>query len=683
MTPDTRPPQPDFRPDINGLRAWAVVAVVLFHFDVPGFEGGFVGVDVFFVISGYLMTRIISTRLQQQRFNYLEFCVARAARILPALLVVCAVLMALGYFGLTPQDYRTLATHALSSVLFFSNIKYWDEAGYFDAASHEKWLLHTWSLSVEWQFYLFIPLVLWLVWNQFPRVTALRNFTVAAGLVFFALGLWATSNAPTSAFYLLPYRAWEFLVGGWVYLQLEPWVQGSSRWSRYRPALAFFGLAFIAASVGVFDASTPWPGWSAALPVLGAALVIAAGRPSWFTHNPALDWLGERSYSIYLWHWPVYVVAHFAGIAKENGVVLWMTAATLVLAELSYRLVEQPARKRIGRLSNVRGASVVATATLALTAGAMAVRMHEGFPGRLPPAAELAERSATDMNLKGKGCLLAKGVVSPECRWGGASDAEPSVVVIGDSHSHVLVSAVGKALEQTNALAQGPALQWSYAACPFLIHSDSAPFAVAERGPEFRCGDFVKWAIAQEQKLAPTTQVLIINRYASLMYGDAGDEVSFRGATTPVRGRIPRNESEAIAQYTEAIVDTACHFSQKHRVLLMRPIPEMASNVPKTMARRITMGLDPDVSVSREIYEQRNAWVWRAQDKAAQKCGAVIVDPTSVLCDADRCHGSLDGKPLYFDDDHLSESGNKVLVGLFKEALNPASARPAPEPPHK
>ena len=214
------PPAVNFRKDINGLRAWAVMVVVLFHFGVPGFSGGFIGVDIFFVISGFLMTNILIKKLENphQKFSVWDFYLARAKRIVPALLVLCITLLALGWLMLPPQDYRSLGMHTLTSVLFATNIQYWREAGYFDAASHDKWLLHTWSLSVEWQFYLLLPLLLWGVWRWWPgRVYAVRCLS----LVFLAslgLSVWLTTQKPEAAFFLLPTRAWEMLAGGLVVL---------------------------------------------------------------------------------------------------------------------------------------------------------------------------------------------------------------------------------------------------------------------------------------------------------------------------------------------------------------------------------------------------------------------------------------------------------------------------------
>lgn len=200
-----------FRTDINGLRAWAVIAVIFYHFSIPGFGGGFVGVDIFFVISGYLMTRIIVLGMENEKFNLWTFYLSRARRIFPALLALCVSLLVFGWFYLSSVDYNELSKHVLTSILFISNIKFWREAGYFDAASHEKWLLHTWSLSVEWQFYLLLPLILITLWKLRPNVRLLTTVIGLGLLTSLVLSVLATSWKPSAAFYLLPTRAWEML----------------------------------------------------------------------------------------------------------------------------------------------------------------------------------------------------------------------------------------------------------------------------------------------------------------------------------------------------------------------------------------------------------------------------------------------------------------------------------------
>ena len=198
----TLPDSCSFRADLNGLRALAVAAVVLFHFQFPGWGGGFVGVDIFFVISGFLMTRIILSALEMGRFSWQQFYLARARRIVPALLVLCLVLLFLGWWWLPAADYRLLATHAASALGFLSNLRFLKEAGYFDAASHDKWLLHTWSLAVEWQFYLLLPLLLLLCWRLWGRRGCVGGLALLAAISFL-WSVYATAYWPASAFYWL------------------------------------------------------------------------------------------------------------------------------------------------------------------------------------------------------------------------------------------------------------------------------------------------------------------------------------------------------------------------------------------------------------------------------------------------------------------------------------------------
>ena len=295
----------DFRSDINGLRALAVLAVVLYHFDVPGFAGGFVGVDVFFVISGYLMTKIIVDGLRTGRFSLWSFYAARARRIVPALAAVCVALLVYGIFWLTPPDFERLGRHATSSIGFVSNIVYWKDVDYFGNQKHDQWLLHTWSLSVEWQFYLLFP-VLMVAIARFTRRPVALTLVIAAMLAV-SLGLSATLSFTNRipAFYLLPTRAWEMLAGGVVFMF------ASKGPARVRWLAGPLGFALIAVSIGLLRAEGPWPGYLAILPVSGAALVLWANYSrSLLLRNPVARFFGDSSYSIYLWHWPLTVLLH-------------------------------------------------------------------------------------------------------------------------------------------------------------------------------------------------------------------------------------------------------------------------------------------------------------------------------------------------------------------------------------
>ena len=342
--------QKAFRHDINGLRAWAVVAVVLYHFGVPGFTGGFVGVDVFFVISGFLMTSIIISGLEQGCFSLWGFYLARARRIIPALLVLSLCLLILGWFWLPSADYKILGSHAATALAFVSNLKFWREAGYFDAASHEKWLLHTWSLSVEWQFYILLPLGCLLLWHWLGR-TAVKWVLIATGLLSLLLSIYASVRWPGAAFYLLPARAWEMLAGGIVWWATR--VQPMPRKLALFAEVAGFSLIII--SIFFFNPSMQWPGYLALVPVLRAMLVLGAQRQnSLLTANYVARRLGASSYSIYLWHWPLVVLLTYAG---ETANPLWIVGGiglSVLLGEVSYRWVENITRSKLASLHKIK-----------------------------------------------------------------------------------------------------------------------------------------------------------------------------------------------------------------------------------------------------------------------------------------------------------------------------------------
>jgi peptidoglycan/LPS O-acetylase OafA/YrhL len=322
-----------FRKDINGLRAIAVIAVVLFHFNPSWMPGGFAGVDVFFVISGFLMTGIIFSNLEQERFSILKFYVARANRIIPALAVLCLVLLVFGWFYLTPLDYKALGKHAGGSISFVSNIIFWSESGYFDVSSHGKWLLHTWSLSVEWQFYIIYPLML-VVMGKFMTMKIMKATVLLGAALGFIFCVFVTYKWPNAAYYLLPTRAWEMMVGGIAYLYPFTLQQKNKK------LFEWFGLTLIVGSYFLISKNTPWPGYLALCPILGAFLLLQAKRTdSFITSNIVFQKIGAWSYSIYLWHWPLVVAIYYFSLNDMyiySGILL-----AIFLGFLSHKYIEK------------------------------------------------------------------------------------------------------------------------------------------------------------------------------------------------------------------------------------------------------------------------------------------------------------------------------------------------------
>jgi len=651
-----------FRPDINGLRAWAVVAVMLYHFGVPGFGGGFVGVDVFFAISGFLMTGIVVGSLERGRFSVLAFYLARARRILPALIALCAVLLALGWWALLPIDYRALGDHAVFSLAFVSNIKFWREAGYFDAASHEKWLLHTWSLSVEWQFYLLLPLLLMAVWKWRPGRRTLTGFMAAGLLASLGLSVAATSLQPTAAFYLLPTRAWEMLAGGLVYLLAHRLVLTT----RQRTGLEAVGLVLVIGAIAGFDTASPWPGWRALMPVLGAAIVLLAARADspWTGHRVA-QWLGTRSYSLYLWHWPVVVAMnYFLELQADATAIAAGLALTLMLGDISYRLVETRARVHLSRMQQGWGTAALLATMGAVAAPGIGVRASDGVAGRFSPSIEAMSAESSNINPRRDGCHIDKGgVASPSCIYGGQ---DLKAILIGDSHADAVVSGLAAAAPGAN----DGVMQWTYGGCPTLSGVSAAPgFKQAQATQGYACRQFVDWTLEQLHAMPKNIPVVVLNRLTFYALGENGPSAA--GVPLVFFSRMHASATlEFLHEFAAKVTDTACQLAQDRTVYLVRPLPEMRFNVPDTMARAMLLGhTKKDMSISLLEYHQRHAFVWRAQDAARERCGVKILNPLPHLCPDGRCQGARDGRPVYFDDDHLSEYGNKLLVPMFAEVF--------------
>lgn len=650
-----------FRSDINGLRAWAVGAVMLYHFGVPGFGGGYVGVDLFFVISGFLMTGIVVGGLLRGDFSVWAFYMARARRIVPALVALCAVLLTLGWWLLLPLDYKHLAQHALAALGFFSNIQFWREAGYFDTVSHEKWLLHTWSLSVEWQFYLLLPLGLGAVWKYFPGRRSMTIVIALALLVSLALSMLVSPLKPTSAFFLLPTRAWEMLAGGLVYmLALKPTLS-----ARQRRLVELAGFALIVAAIAGLDSTSVWPGWRALVPVLGAVLVLVAGRPdSRWTGTRLAQLLGSRSYSLYLWHWPIVVALAYTQRQTTPSAIVAGLILTLVLGELSFRWVEAPARQKLGRLQPRWGLGAMVSATLVVAGPGAVVHSREGVAGRFPESIELIQNESLDSNPRKVACHPATGVVPPGCQFGGK---QLQAILLGDSHANALVSALALAAPGT----AGGVIEWSYSACPILRGTHPV------RASKNQCSAFVEWAIARLADIPPNIPVVVANRHGLYAFGK-NEDASLSNKPTIYFSRMYRqSEPGFLKEYAQHLTDTACALAKTHPVYLLRPIPEMGTHVPNT-ARAIAWGEYKEVSISLAEYHRRNEVFWAAQDEARTRCGVKILDPLPYLCHDGRCPGLKDGRPLYYDDNHLSEFGNRELIPLFAQvfqAMPPQAAQ--------
>jgi len=637
----------NFRHDINGLRAWAVVAVVLYHFGINGFTGGFVGVDVFFVISGYLMTGIILGAMGAPAgFSFWNFYLARARRILPALLVLCAVLLALGWFFLLPSDYQRLGKHVWGSLLFSSNRMFMKEAGYFDVASHDKWLLHTWSLSVEWQFYLLFPLLLIAAWRWLGGRRWLLPLLGALALASLAYCVVLAAKSPSEAFYFFPARAWELLAGGVIFMIQARW-QPQARQAIWVERL---GMALIVGSLLLITPQMSWPGLLSLIPVGGAALVLLARRDdAWLTANGAAQWLGTRSYSIYLWHWPVVVALAYLELSRSPQAIAGGLLMTLLLGHLSYRFVEQPSGSRLARLRPLVATAVVIAAVVVVIGPAKVVRKAD-FAGRLPEAVQRVDDERDNRNPR-----LDECDAKTECQYGGPNTR---AIVLGDSHAQATVNAIVASLPSPD----DGVLFIGTSGCPIIFG------AQLDTPKQAICQKILDRVQKRQASLLPGTPVIVINRAAYYLFGGLVGEAD----ETPNKPKLYFTEPEEtpsdalLADYRRHYVATACELAANHPLYLVRPTPEIGVRVPEAMGRAMLLKRDRKLSVSRTAYQQRNAFIHEVQDLAGQQCGAHVLDPIPYLCDDQQCSASRNGRPLYYDDDHLSEFGNRLLVPMFQ-----------------
>ncbi|WP_371187903.1 acyltransferase family protein [Thalassotalea maritima] len=625
-----------FRKDINGLRAIAVIAVVLFHFNANWMPGGFAGVDVFFVISGFLMTGIIFKGIEQETFSISKFYLARANRIIPALAVLCLVLLVFGLFFLTPLDYKALGKHVLSSMTFLSNIVYWTESGYFDTASHEKWLLHTWSLSAEWQFYILYPLAL-IAMRKHMSLMAMRKAILAGTVIGFFLCVIATYHWANPSYYLLHTRAWEMMIGGVAYLY--PLKLAENR----KKAFEWLGLVLIILSYTFISKDSLWPGYLALIPVVGTFLLIQAQRnDSFVTGNIIFQYLGKWSYSIYLWHWP-FVVAIFYFSLTENFIYLGILASVF-LGFLSHKYIETiKFRNDFSQLSQYLKCKPIG---LVFSIGLLGliVLVNNGF-------LKLAPHHYQE--------LIGKSVPSPyrdTCHIGSYQEPSKSCeyfgeniswAILGDSHAVEIAYALADKLQSDEVGLK----HFSYSGC-IPSYKKSADFSECSKW----YNDSINYIIENDN----IKNVVFNHRFtAHLLDGNADNY------TDESEPDISREALSLVEQIDELISLLA---SKKDNVYIFYPIPELPKPINQLIDNKLHSGesLDNIVGTSLNWYKNRNVHMIRHFNNSKYPDNVHLINPEKIFCDQTDCYAVKDGVPLYFDDDHPSILGAFKLVEMIE-----------------
>lgn len=625
-----------FRKDINGLRAIAVIAVVLFHFNASWMPGGFAGVDVFFVISGFLMTGIIFRGIEQENFSIMKFYVARANRIIPALAVLCLVLLVFGWFYLTPLDYRELGKHVGSSMGFLSNIIYWRESGYFDAASHEKWLLHTWSLSVEWQFYIIYPLVLVAI-RKFMSLKAMKVTVLVGTVLGFIFCVIATYKWPNPAYYLLPTRAWEMMIGGVAYLYPLKLTENKKK------VFEWVGLALIILSYIFITKENLWPGYLALIPVLGAFLLIQAQRnDSVVTGNIMFQSLGKWSYSIYLWHWPLVVSIYYFSLNEQF--IYFGIITSVIIGYLSNKYIERLDFKN--NFSNFAQYLKCKPLWFVFMVGLFGyvVFTNNGFVKFSPDNYQRLISESTPSPYRNKCHIGSYQKPSKSCEYFGENI---SWATFGDSHTVEIAYALAKKLES-----KGEGLK-------HFSFSDCKP-SYKELDGFSKCAKWYNETIKYIIDNDKIRNVVFNHRFTRAIFG--GDANNY---PDEIEVDISNETLSTIDKLDELIFLLA---SKKNNVYIFYPIPELPRPINQLISNKLrnSESLENIVGTDLNWYKNRNRNMISHFNKSKYPDNVHFIKPENAFCDNNNCYAVKDGTPLYFDDDHPSVLGARKLVGMIE-----------------
>lgn len=658
---DTHPRPRDYRPEIDGLRAVAVLGVLFFHAGLKC-PGGYVGVDVFFVISGYLITSLLLRDLETSRFSLIRFWERRCRRIMPALFVMLLVTLLAGGFLLLPQDYLMLGRSAVFQSLFVSNIFFWQDTGYFTAAAAEKPLLHTWSLAVEEQFYLAVPLLL----SGVARGGRMRVCVILTGMFAASLGwcLWRLEEDQSAAFFLLPSRAWELLAGALLAAIPAKWERGQERW---REVVAWLGLAGILGAYMGYTEETKFPGLAALPPVFGAFLFI------WSNQRPAgappptvlgrllamqpVVFVGLISYSLYLWHWPILAFVNywsFAPLAKVGK--LAVVLASFLLAVLSWRYVETPFRRNQFFTRRSLLLSAAGGLALLLLAG-LGIARFDGLPGRVPAGLTHGYGRSSEASFMFTHQTVLEDLradkLAPLGRPAPANEAR--VVLWGDSHAMAAQPAFDQLLRKADVPGAG------------IFHASTAPLldfhATVPNGPRTDTvmlnHEVLEWLRRHK------TQHVVLAAYWHVY---------------ELKGKVPGvAPADYLGYYKRCILSTVSELVRAGcQPWIMLQVPEHPHIVPKAHAYCVLFGVDEAIFSSRPGGWNGLAGEGRDFLLQVEQAGARIIDPRPAFLDAERGYYkfSLDGTALYGDKHHLVREGaERVLLPVLQDCLHSVLVR--------
>lgn len=655
-----------YRADIDGLRAIAVLSVIFFHLNIPGFSGGFVGVDVFFVISGFLITSIILKEIEDGNFSVARFYERRIRRIFPALFPVIIFTLIVGAVFFNFRTFKDLGQSITATTLFSSNILFWYRGGYFAASSLQKPLLHTWSLAVEEQFYIFFPLLLLLI-SRYGKKKYFQ-WLLAIGIASLLLSVIGVYRNQEAAFYWVPTRAWELLVGSLLALGILPCPESIVK----KNLFSFLGLGLIIYSVVFYTEATLFPGANALAPVMGSCLIIYSGMGgegttvSRFLSVKPMVYIGLISYSLYLWHWPLIAFSRYLLLRELTSLeVLCIIFVTFVISAFSLKFIEQPFRRKNPIIPARKDLFWSAATVMFIVSGiGVVISLQNGMPYRNPEAnAAIIRLEETDVEFdKNYGILAGKNYPLI-----GTAGIVPSFILWGDSHAVALMPAIIYKARQYGK--SGFAV---YGSPPVLgLDLIDTPQNEALRNEE-------SFAFIKSHPECKT--VILAARWAMYATGhESQNELPkinhrFKDVKSDANlNLMPNSMLLGVGLYR--VVDELTKLGKD--VVLVMDVPEIGFDVKDLLFVNRIKGTDyhkllPNIT----DYQKRNKDVSVLFSKLALRKNVTVIYPDSILFDKDDVaiitHSN---NILYRDDDHLSSFGARLIAPLFDDVFRNISKR--------
>ena len=661
------PYKSSYRPEIDGLRAFAVLSVVAFHAFPSWLRGGFIGVDIFFVISGFLITTHIFENLDKGQFSFTDFFGRRIRRIFPALLLVMASSLVFGWFALLADEYAQLGKHVASGAAFISNFIFVDESGYFDNAAETKPMLHLWSLAVEEQFYIVWPLVLWLAWK---RKFNLLTITVLVAVISFYLNLRFVKSHPTEFFFWLVGRLWELLSGSvlaWLFLyksdvlsQFKLWVdkfvvriihskevEVEADGSTTSNLMSFFGLLILAYGVIRINESLSFPSKWALIPVLGALLIIASGSKAWlnrvFLMNPIAVWFGLISYPLYLWHWPILSFLQIVeGEIPHRDARILAVLCSIILAWVTYRFIERPIR-----FGARKGAKSVVLLGLVVTVGSIGVLINEN-DGFTPYNLKVDYISDARGDWE-----FPKGLVKNN-EYLSTSSNPPKILMFGDSH----IEAFGPRIvdQYQNGLVEEVA---------FVVKGGCAPLPNLYRNEKKylpRCkGHLARFFRVLESN--PIDVVILGGSYKKYFESPHSIFIDADGTKVLVSSEI--GKKKAFDSFYKFVED----LSKKYKVVVMSHAPGHPRFSPKSILKSLDKGRSIPIGVNSNDFPfsiDRKLEV--EMSDLLKSLDVDFVSQSEKVCPNGVCYPlTKDGRPKYKDNSHM----RPFFVREYMDILDP------------